>query len=69
MGDNDFEHNTPPFLGFHLVFNVDLLRPYFTPLLDTSKITEHLKPIDLNPNYMEHASTDQITGTQVKGTR
>jgi hypothetical protein len=30
----------PPFLGLHLVFNVDLLRPYFPPLLDTLEITE-----------------------------
>jgi hypothetical protein len=36
VGDNDFELNIPPFLGLHPVFNVDLLRPYFPPLLDTS---------------------------------
>jgi hypothetical protein len=36
VGDNDFEINTPPFLGLHPVLNVDLLRPYFPPLLDTS---------------------------------
>jgi hypothetical protein len=27
-----------------------------------------LKPIELNPDYMEQASTDQIVDTQVKGT-
>ena len=48
MGSNDFELNTPPFLGLHPVFNVDLLRPYFPPLLDTSKITEQMKPTELN---------------------
>jgi hypothetical protein len=36
MGDNAFELNIPPFLGLHPVFKVDLLRPYFPPLLDTS---------------------------------
>jgi hypothetical protein len=33
VGDNAFELNIPPFLGLHPVFNVDLLRPYFPPLL------------------------------------
>jgi hypothetical protein len=68
MGSNDFELNTPPFLGLHLVFNVDLLQPYFPPLLDTSKIVEKLTPTELNPDCMEQTSTDQIVDTQVKGT-
>jgi hypothetical protein len=38
MGDNTFYLSIPPFLGLHLVFNVDLLRPYFPPLLDTSEV-------------------------------
>jgi hypothetical protein len=38
VGDNDFELNIPPFHGLHPVFNVDLLRPFFPPLLDTSEI-------------------------------
>jgi hypothetical protein len=63
VGSNDFELNTPPFLGLHLVFNVDLLRTYFPPLLNTSKITEKLTPIDLNPECMEKASTDHIVDT------
>jgi hypothetical protein len=69
VGSNYFELNTPPFLGLHPVFNVDLLRPYFPPLLDTYEITEQLTPTDLNPDCMEQASTDQIVDTQVKGTR
>jgi hypothetical protein len=36
VGDNYFELSIPPFLGLHQVFNVELLRPYFPPLLDTS---------------------------------
>jgi hypothetical protein len=47
---------------------VDLLWPYFPPLLDTSEIVEQLTPTDLNLDYMEQTSTDQIVGTQVKGT-
>jgi hypothetical protein len=35
MGDNSFDLNILPFLGLHVVFNVDLLHPYFPPLLDT----------------------------------
>jgi hypothetical protein len=68
VGRNDFELYTSPFLGFHPVFNVELIQPYFQPLLDTSEITEKPTPTELNPNCMEHASIDQIVDTQVKGT-
>ena len=67
MGDNSFELNIPPFLVLHPMFNVDLLRPYFPPLLDTSDVAEQMTPIEINPNYMEQASTNQIVDTQVKG--
>jgi hypothetical protein len=53
VGDNDFELNIPPFLGLHPMFNMDLLRPYFPPLLDTSEIEEQLTPTELNPDYMQ----------------
>jgi len=69
VGSNDFELNTPPFLGLHLVFNVNLLQPHFPPLLDTLEIVEKLKPIDINPSCIEQESTYQIMDTQVKGTR
>ena len=69
MGSNSFELNTPPFLVLHPMFNVDLLWPYFPPLLDTLDITEQLTPTDLNPDYMEHESTDHIVDTQVKSNR
>jgi hypothetical protein len=69
VGSNDFDLNTPPFLGLHPMFNVDLLRPYFSLLLDTLDIAEQLTPIKIKPNCMEHTSTDQIVDTQVKGTR
>ena len=44
VGDNAFELSIPPFLGLHLVFNVDLLRLYFPTLLDTSDVAEQLEP-------------------------
>ena len=69
VDDNAFELSIPPFLGLHPVFNVDLLHPYFSPLLDTSEVAEQLKPIELKPNYMEHATINRIMDTQVKGTR
>ena len=50
IGNNAFELSIPPFLGLHPVFNVDCLRPYFPPLLDTSDIAEQLKPTELNPD-------------------
>ncbi len=68
MGDNAFELSIPPFLGLHPVFNVDRLRPYFPPLLDTSNIAEQLTPTELNPVCMEQAATDRIMDTQIKHT-
>ena len=59
LWDNAFE-----FLGLHLVFNVDLLRPYFPPLLDTSKVVEKLTKLpigsyeelflQMKPNLFSH---------------
>ena len=69
MGDNYFELNIPPFLSLHPVFNVDLLRPYFAPLLDTSKVAEQMTPTKLNPNCIQQESNDQIVETQIKGIR
>jgi hypothetical protein len=58
VGDNSFELNIPPFLYLHPVFNVDLLRPYFTPLLDTSEIIEQMTPPNLKLDYIQWASND-----------
>jgi hypothetical protein len=69
MGDNSFELNIPPFLGLHPVFNVDLLCPYFPPLLDTSEVAEQLTPTELNLDCIQQASSDHIVDTQIKGTR
>jgi hypothetical protein len=52
-GYNSFKLNIPPFLGLHPVFNVDLLRPYFPPSLDTSEVVEKLTPIELNPDCIQ----------------
>jgi hypothetical protein len=69
MGDNDFELNIPPFLGLHPMFNVDLLHPYFPPLLDTLDVVEQLTPIEINPDCTQHESNDKFVDTQIKGTR
>ena len=68
VGDNAFELSIPPFLGLHPVFNVELLQPYFAPLLDTLDVAEQLKPTELNPDCMEQETIDKIMDTQVKGT-
>ena len=68
VGNNAFELSIPPFLGLHPVFNVDRLRPYFPPLLDTSNIAEELTPKELNPDYMEEATTDCIMDMKIKNT-
>ena len=61
--DNSFELSIPPFLGLHPVFNVDCLRPYFPPLLDTSNVAEQLTPTELNLGCMEQATIDRIMDT------
>ena len=63
VGDNAFELNIRPFLGLHPVFNVDLLHPYFPPLLDTSKVAEQFAATKLNPKCLEQAKMDQIMDT------
>ena len=68
MGDKALELSIPPFLGLHPIFNLDLLHPYFPPLLDTLEVVEQLTPTYLNPNCMEQATIDPIMDTQVKGT-
>ena len=69
VGNNAFELSIPLFLGLHPVFNVDRLRPYFPPLLDTSEIAEELTPKELNPDCMEQAATDCIMDMKIKNTR
>ena len=68
LGNNAFELNIPPFLGLYPIFNVDCLRPYFPPLLDTSDIAEQHTPIELNPDCMEQATTDCIMEIKIKNT-
>jgi hypothetical protein len=63
VGDNSFELNIPPFLGLHPVFNMDLICPYFPPLLDTSDIVEKLTPKELKPDYIQQKSNDHIVDT------
>ena len=52
VGYNAFELIIPHFIGLHLVFIVDYLRPYFPSLLDISDIAEKLTLADLNPYFM-----------------
>jgi hypothetical protein len=68
MDENDFELSIPPFLGLPPVFNVELLRPYFPPLLDTSEASEHFSPIKINPDCIEHVIVDLMIDTNTKGT-
>ena len=58
--DNSFAISIPPFLGLHPVFNVDHLRPYFPPLLDSSDVAEQLTRTELNPDCMEQTTTDRL---------
>jgi hypothetical protein len=69
MGDNAFQLIVPPFIGLHPVFNVELLRPYFPPLLDTLEVAGKLTLKKLNSNCIVQAPVDQIMDTIMKGTR
>jgi hypothetical protein len=68
MGNNYFDLRIHTFLGLHKVFNVDLLQPYFLPLLDTSEVAEQMTSTDLKLDCMKLANIYRIMGTQVKGT-
>jgi hypothetical protein len=48
---------------------VDLLRPYFPPLLDTLEIAEQLTPTKIKFDWMEQESNDHIMDTLVKVNR
>lgn len=68
VGENDFEISIPLFLSLHPIFNMELLCPYFPPLLDTLEVVERLDQIELNSHYIEKAKFDQILGTKLKDT-
>jgi hypothetical protein len=63
MRDNYSELNIPPFLVLHPVFNVDILFPYFPPLLDTLEVVEQLTPIELKIECRQQGSNDHIVDT------
>ena len=46
--ENAFEINLLLFLGVHPVFNVELLKPYFPPLLDIANVAEEINHTKLN---------------------
>ena len=47
MGENDFELSIPRFVGLQVVFNVELIRPYFPCLLDTSKVYNQIMDTEM----------------------
>lgn len=68
MGENDFELSSPPFLGLHPMFNVELLRPYFPPLLNTLEEAKKFPPTKLNLKCIAMATMDHIMDTKTKDT-
>jgi hypothetical protein len=67
MGENSFELSITHFLASHSLFNVELLRPYFPPLLDTLEVADHLGPIKLNPDCDEKTIVNQIIYIEMRG--
>jgi hypothetical protein len=64
VGENYFELSITPFPSLHPIFNVELLHPYFPPLLETLDATKHLDATKINPNYIEHVTFDRIIDTR-----
>ena len=58
MGEDDFELSIQPLLCLHPICNVELLQPYFPPLLDTLKAGKLLAPINFNLDYIEQDKID-----------
>ena len=69
VGENAFELNLPPFLGVHLVFNVELLKPYFPPLLDIADVANEINHIELNQEVSHPLQRDQIMEVVMKNLR
>ena len=61
IGENTFKLDIHAFLGLHLVFNVDLLRPYHAPLLEQNDL-QATKPEDIHPDVQEPLLCDTIVG-------
>jgi hypothetical protein len=68
VGENAFELNLSHFLGLFLVFNVELLWPYFPPFLDTSKVAKQLATTQLNHDCIEKDTMDWIMESKMKNT-
>lgn len=68
LGENDFKLNIPPYLGLHPVFNMDLLRPYFLPLLEYI-VLRLTGPEDIHSDVQEPLSSDTIVEQQACHTR
>ena len=69
VGENAFELNLPPFLGVHPVFNVELLKPYFPPLLDIADVAKEINHIELNLEVVSPLQNDQIVEVVMKNLR
>ena len=69
VGGNAFELNLPPFLGVLPVFNVELLKPYFPPLLDIVDVPKEIIHIELNLEVVNPLQSDQIVEVSMKNLR
>ena len=69
VGENAFELNLPSFLGIHLVFNVEPLKPYFSPLLDIANVAKEISNIVLNLEVFNPLQSDQIVEVFMKNLR
>ena len=56
-------------MGIHPVFNVELLKPYFPPLLDIADVAEKISHIELNPKAVNPLQSDQIVEVVMKNLR
>lgn len=65
VGEKAFELNLPPYP----IFNVELLKPYYPRMFDTSTASEQLEVEDINPDGLapekEHIVDQLIIGYTV----
>ena len=69
VGENAFELNLPSFLGIHPVFDLELLKPYFHPLLDIVDVAEEISHTKLNLEAINSLQSDQIVEVVMKNLR
>ena len=70
IGENTFQLDIPACLSLHPIFNVDLLRPYYAPLLEQNELQtaklERIPPYVQEPLLCDTIMVRRICHTRTK---